>query len=120
MGINFGKFRKKRLVVSDELEQEVGRLDALVQGEQPVHSPLPEDAHRPEHDLVELDKPVAVLVVAEEERVGVKEGGLVVDEPERAGGGAQGQVVDGLSQDRRTFFFVGPVLKFGRKISMGR
>ncbi len=108
--INFGKFRKKRLVVSDELEQEVGRLDALVQGEQPVHSPLPEDAHRPEHDLVELDKPVAVLVVAEEERVGVKEGGLVVDEPEWPRGRAQAQVVDCLAHDRRTFLLISSIL----------
>ncbi len=91
--------------------------------EKPVDGLLPEDAHRSKHDLVEVDKSALATVVvaaAVEERVSIQEGGLVVDEPERAGGGAQGQVVDGLSQDRRTFFFVGPVLKFGRKISMAR
>ncbi len=80
--VNFRKLRKKRLVVRDELEQQVGRLDALMQGEQPVHRPLPEDAHCPKHDLVELDKPVAVLVVAEKKGIGVEEGGFVVNEPE--------------------------------------
>ncbi len=61
--INFWQFREKRFVVRDELEQQVGRLDALVKSEDPVYGFLPEDAHRLQHDLVEPDEPVSVIVV---------------------------------------------------------
>ena len=61
--INFRQFREKRFVVGNELEQQVGRLDALVKREDPVDGFLPEDAHRLQHDLVESDEPVSVVVV---------------------------------------------------------
>ena len=75
--INFWQFREKRFVVGNELEQQVGRLDALVKREDPVDSFLPEDAHRLQHDLVEPDEPVSVVVVvvvivAVEKRVSVE------------------------------------------------
>ena len=125
VGVDLRQLREERLVVGDEFEQQVCRIRTLVEREQPVHRLLPEDAHRPEHDVVKPHKPVfrtdasdvvfgvgvGVGVVAVEQRVRVEKGRLVVDEPEGAGGGAHRQVVDRFPENGRTFLLLGTILE---------
>ena len=117
---DLGQLRKDRLVVRDELEEEIRRIRTLVKREQPVDRTLPEYAHRPEHDVVKVDEPPVVddvaIRAAVQQRVRVQKCRRVVNEPERSGGRAHREVVDRLPQDCRTLLLVGAVLKEKLKV----